>query len=150
MADPDDDMTVVAHNPSSESSSSKPRKKKGRKRTVEVSTPPPKLKLSPKPPANQSWQPEVHPLGKPIQLEDSAQLITSWPINTTSDGRKRLRFDFRLADTHQESECKSIIHKPSLDLDAWRGYDQIRITPLHNTPGHYTSQFLIQTFRIVS
>jgi|HubBroStandDraft_5_1064220.scaffolds.fasta_scaffold71649_2 hypothetical protein len=48
-------------------------------------------------------------------------------MRTTDDGRKRLRFDFRVADTHPESECECPVSYRQFDLA--QGYDQVRVRP---------------------
>lgn len=54
-------------------------------------------------------------MDKPIQLADREP--TPWPgMRTTNDGRKRLRFDFRTADTHPETECEYSYDLNKLDL----------------------------------
>lgn len=58
-------------------------------------------------------------------------------MRTTDDGRKRLRFDFRVADTHPESECESTFRYCKFDLA--QGYDQIRIrSPGSSTKSQHT------------
>lgn len=51
-------------------------------------------------------------------------------MKTTDDGRKRLRFDFRIADTHPETECESAFPSYATNkIDLARGYKSIRIPP---------------------
>lgn len=58
-------------------------------------------------------------------------------MKTTDDGRKRLRFDFRIADSHPETECESAPPAFSVDtLDLAQGYDYVRMPSTKTLPAN--------------